>query len=210
MIQAHSILLLILATVGTGAANELSVTVYDGPTDCDESEKSMNGAYLKMHYTGTIDASSKTGEAGKQFDSSRTRGKTFDFQLGAGKVIQGWDKGLVGICKGAKAILVIPPEMGYGERGAGGDIPGGATLNFDVEVVDFSMEAPEEPNLFDELDLNKDGFLSEEEMLIFFKKQGKDELPPGLMDHEDKDADGKISWVEFSGPKGTKKPNDEL
>ena len=52
-------------------------------------------------------------------------------------VIKGWDEGIVGLCKGAKAILVIPPEMGYGASGAGADIPGGATLNFDVEVVDI-------------------------------------------------------------------------
>eukprot|EP00966_Prymnesium_polylepis_P125898 2911175-Prymnesium_polylepis.2 len=85
-------------------------------------------------YTGTIDKSSQTGVPGKKFDSSRDRGNTFDFQLGAGRVIQGWDKGLVGLCVGAKAVLTIPPEMGYGGQGAGADIPGGATLSFDVEV----------------------------------------------------------------------------
>ena len=90
-----------------------------------------------MHYTGTIDQSSEKGEKGKKFDSSRDRGATFDVQIGRGRVIQGWDKGLVGLCKGAKATLVIPPDMGYGDRGAGADIPGGATLNFDVEVVDI-------------------------------------------------------------------------
>ena len=93
---------------------------------------------LKMHYTGTIDASSAAGEKGKQFDSSRDRGATFDFEIGAGRVIQGWDEGLVGLCKGAKATLIIPPALGYGDRGAGADIPGGATLRFDVEVVDVA------------------------------------------------------------------------
>ena len=141
-------------------------------------------------YTGTIDKSSKTGEPGKQFDSSPGRGKTFDFQLGAGKVIQGWDKGLEGLCVGAKAILTIPPAMGYGGQGAGGDIPGGATLNFDVEVVSHSNDAPPEPNLFQELDTNEDGKLTKEEVLEFFKKQGKDELPDGLWASEDKDGDG--------------------
>ena len=80
--------------------------------------------------------------------------------------------------------------MGYGGQGAGGDIPGGATLNFDVEVVGHSNDAPPEPNLFADLDTNEDGKLTKEEVLEFFKKQGKDELPAGLWDSEDKDGDG--------------------
>ena len=114
------------------AQAELKVDVYEGPTECDNAAKVMTGSYLQMHYTGKIDESSETGEKGKEFDSSRGGGDTFDFQVGAGQVIKGWDEGLLGLCKGAKATLVIPPEMGYGEQGAGGDIPGGATLNFDV------------------------------------------------------------------------------
>merc|ERR1712028_105822 len=103
-----------------------------------------SGNNLSMHYTGTIDPSSATGEKGKQFDSSRGRGQTFDFEIGAGEVIKGWDQGIVGLCVGAKANLIIPPELGYGENGAGGDIPGGATLHFDVEVVSINA-APEQP-----------------------------------------------------------------
>jgi FK506-binding protein 14 len=88
--------------------------------------------------------------------------------------------------------------------GAGNDIPGGATLRFDVEVVDFGQGPPEQ-NLFKELDVSpKDGQLTSEEILAFFKKQGKDELPPGLWESEDKDQDGVITWEEFSGPKGQK------
>jgi FKBP-type peptidyl-prolyl cis-trans isomerase len=111
------------------AATELSVKVYEGPTECADADKVKSGDYLEMHYTGTIDESSKTGEKGKKFDSSRDRGHTFDFQIGAGRVIKGWDEGIVGLCKGAKATLVIPAEMGYGASGAGGDIPGGATVS---------------------------------------------------------------------------------
>ena len=120
--------------LGAAAAAELQVTVYDGPKECDEDTKVKVGDNLKMHYTGTIDQSSTAGEKGKKFDSSRDRGSTFDVQIGRGRVIKGWDEGLVGLCKGAKATLVIPPDMGYGERGAGADIPGGATLNFDAEA----------------------------------------------------------------------------
>ena len=122
--------------------SDLSVTVTDGPTECAAASKVKAGDKLKMHYTGTIDASSASGEKGKQFDSSRDRGATFDFEIGAGRVIQGCDEGLVGLCKGAKATLIIPPALGYGDRGAGADIPGGATLRFDVEVVDVAGAPP--------------------------------------------------------------------
>jgi len=187
----------------------VDVKVYEGPTECEDGEKVKKGQFLSMHYTGTIDVSSDTGTAGKQFDSSRDRGQTFDFKIGTGQVIKGWDKGLVGLCKGAKATLIIPPHEGYGERGAGGDIPGGATLNFDVEVVDITDKAPPEPNMFKDLDVDEDAKLSKEEVLAYFKKQGQDELPDGLWENEDKDGDGFIQWEEFGGPKGSN-PKDEL
>ena len=128
------------------------------------------------------------------------------------RVIPGWDQGLIGLCKGAKAILVIPPDMGYGEKGAGDDIPGGATLNFDVEVMTLTTP-PEEPSLFAELDVNEDARLSPAEVLTFFQKRNPDmmALPEGLMEKEDTDKDGFISWDEFSGPKGKTPPKkDEL
>lgn len=88
--------------------------------------------------------------------------------------------------------------------GAGNDIPGGATLRFDVEVVDFGAE-PEAENLFKKLDISpKDGKLTSDEVLAFFKTQGREELPEGLWASEDKDSDGFITWEEFSGPKGQK------
>ena len=91
-----------------------------------------------MHYVGTIDESSETDEPGKKFDSSRDKGRTFDFNLGGGRVIQGWEQGLVNLCEGAKVTLIIPPALGYGDRGSrSGSIKGGATLNFDVEVVEI-------------------------------------------------------------------------
>merc|ERR1719468_969280 len=177
-----------------------SVKVYEGPTDCADIERVKVGDQLHMHYTGTIDASSKTGEPGKKFDSSRDRDETFDFQIGQGQVIDGWDQGLLGLCKGAKATLIVPPKFGYGEDGAGDDIPGGATLNFDVEVVDISEGAMPE-NLFKDLDTDEDGKLSVDEVEAFFAKQGT-EMPEDLMKSEDKDGDGFIQSEEFSGPKG--------
>ena len=141
-----------------------------------------------------------------QYDSG-----VFDTKIGVGRVIPGWDKGLIGLCKNAKWTLVVPPEMGYGSKGMS-DIPGGATLNFDVEVISITPGGPE-PNLFKEIDFNEDGKLSTTELLMHFKKQNPDtwELPPGLMENEDKDKDNHVSWEEFSGPKGNKPPvKDEL
>mmetsp|Transcript_32185 Transcript_32185/g.42909 ORF Transcript_32185/g.42909 Transcript_32185/m.42909 type:complete len:210 (+) Transcript_32185:81-710(+) len=200
------------ALFGASAVSALKVDVYEGPTECGEDEKIASGHFLSMHYTGKIDESSETGEKGSVFDSSRDRGQPFEFQIGAGRVIAGWDQGLLGLCKGAKANLVIPPEFGYGEHGAGGVIPGGATLHFDVEVLGISTEGdvPEEPNVFAMIDTDGDGKLSPEEVESFFTAQGADSVPEGLWENEDKDEDGFISWEEFSGPKGGSPGGEEL
>nr|WP_271206092.1 FKBP-type peptidyl-prolyl cis-trans isomerase [Methylopila jiangsuensis] len=90
------------------------------------------GKTVQVHYTGWLD---KGGEKGAKFDSSRDRGDPFDFRLGAGQVIQGWDEGVAGMKVGGKRTLIIPAELGYGARGAGGVIPPNATLIFDVELL---------------------------------------------------------------------------
>jgi len=176
-------LLASIAALDGVRAFETVVTQYDGPTECEDSDKVKVGDQLGMHYTGTIDKSSKAGTPGSKFDSSRDRGSPFETKIGVGQVIKGWDAGLIGLCKGAKATLVIPPEEGYGASGAGGAIPGGATLNFDVEVMSIA-EGPPEPNLFVELDTDKDAKLTKEEVLAHFKKQGSDQLPDGLWENE--------------------------
>mmetsp|Transcript_3760 Transcript_3760/g.4614 ORF Transcript_3760/g.4614 Transcript_3760/m.4614 type:complete len:215 (+) Transcript_3760:71-715(+) len=199
---------LMMAPSSVFSATELKVDVYEGPTECGEADTVTKGNYLSMHYTGTIDESSETGEKGKKFDSSRDRDQTFDFQIGQGSVIKGWDEGLQGLCKGAKATLVIPPDMGYGDAGAGGDIPGGATLNFDVEVVDISDKAPAGPNYFAMIDTDGNGELSKEEIDAYFEKMGMP-TPDALWEQEDANSDGVISWDEFSGPKGDSNPAKE-
>ena len=91
------------------------------------------GDTVEVHYTGWLTADGTT--KGKKFDSSVDRGKPFAFKLGAGEVIKGWDEGVAGMKVGGKRKLIIPPDLGYGKRGAGDDIPPNATLMFEVELL---------------------------------------------------------------------------
>ena len=92
------------------------------------------GDNVVVHYTGWLFDESAEGNRGAKFDSSVDRGEHFQFPLGAGRVISGWDQGVEGMAIGEVRELVIAPEMGYGERGAGNVIPPGATLVFEVEL----------------------------------------------------------------------------
>jgi peptidylprolyl isomerase len=100
-------------TVGTGASPE-------------------TGQICVMHYTGWL---YQDGKKGAKFDSSIDRGKPFEFPIGTGRVIKGWDEGVASMKVGGKRTLIIPPALGYGARGAGGVIPPNATLMFDVELL---------------------------------------------------------------------------
>ena len=101
-------------------------------THIGEGETAQAGQDVVVHYTGWL---WKDGEQGAKFDSSKDRRDPFVFALGAGMVIAGWDEGVAGMKVGGARTLIIPPELGYGARGAGGVIPPNATLKFDVELL---------------------------------------------------------------------------
>lgn len=93
------------------------------------------GMTVSVHYTGWLYDPAAADKRGKKFDSSKDRGEPFDFPLGAGQVIAGWDEGVAGMKVGGTRVLTIPSAMGYGPRGAGGDIPPNAALVFEVELL---------------------------------------------------------------------------
>jgi FKBP-type peptidyl-prolyl cis-trans isomerase len=99
-----------------------------------DGKEAAAGNHVDVHYTGWLFDENAPENKGQKFDSSLDRGQLFSFPLGAGHVIKGWDHGVQGMKIGGKRTLIIPSEMGYGARGAGGVIPPNATLVFDVEL----------------------------------------------------------------------------
>jgi peptidylprolyl isomerase len=123
-----------LTAIPTKAQNVM--TTADGLKIIDTQPGSgaspQTGQTCVMHYTGWL---YENGTKGKKFDSSVDRGQPFEFKIGVGQVIRGWDEGVATMKVGGKRTLIIPPELGYGARGAGGVIPPNATLIFDVELL---------------------------------------------------------------------------
>eukprot|EP01084_Bolivina_argentea_P251203 421232_1 len=116
---------------------ELIIEVLKEIPEAECTIKSQSGDQLSMHYTGTL------YKDGSKFDSSVDRNRPFEFQLGQGRVIKGWDQGLLDMCIGEKRLLTIPSGLGYGDRGAGGKIPGGATLVFETELLEIKNRKAE-------------------------------------------------------------------
>jgi peptidylprolyl isomerase len=119
-------------------AQETAVTTPSGlqlkDTQVGAGASPETGQICVMHYTGWL---YENGQKGRKFDSSLDRGEPFEFPIGTGRVIKGWDEGVASMKVGGKRTLIIPPELGYGARGAGGVIPPNATLIFDVELLEI-------------------------------------------------------------------------
>ncbi len=136
MLKRRVLLAITAVLIATGAnaaaPRELSMTDHNIGTGAEAKP----GHTVFVHYTGWLFDAAAPDNKGRKFDSSRDRGQPFSFPLGAGHVIAGWDKGVAGMKVGGNRTLIIPPEDGYGARGAGGVIPPNATLVFDVELLD--------------------------------------------------------------------------
>ncbi|HEY5618875.1 MAG TPA: FKBP-type peptidyl-prolyl cis-trans isomerase [Vicinamibacterales bacterium] len=127
--------LLVTACGGTTETNSVTQLIRQDDRVGTGAE-AQSGRVVTVHYTGWLYDAARPDRKGAQFDSSRDRNEPFSFNLGAGEVIRGWDEGVAGMKVGGRRMLTIPPEMGYGARGAGGVIPPNATLLFDVELLD--------------------------------------------------------------------------
>jgi len=117
-------------TAGKTMTTALGLQTIDSVVGTGASPKP--GQICVMHYTGWL---YENGQKGKKFDSSVDRNEPFEFPIGKGRVIAGWDEGVATMKVGGKRTLIIPPQLGYGARGAGGVIPPNATLMFDVELL---------------------------------------------------------------------------
>ena len=124
-------------TTATTMAEETTLQIET--TKNGHGRAAVAGDLVTVHYTGWLFDASAPDNRGEKFDSSVDRGDKFQFPLGAGRVIKGWDEGVAGMLIGETRILTIPPDMGYGSRGAGDVIPPGATLVFEVEL--FNAES---------------------------------------------------------------------
>jgi len=121
------------STGDNGVSDITSLQVSD--VKVGDGAEAKGGQTVSVHYTGWLYSASAADHHGAKFDSSRDRKEPFEFRLGAGQVIQGWDEGVAGMKVHGQRTLVIPPNLGYGSRGAGGVIPPNATLLFDVELL---------------------------------------------------------------------------
>lgn len=114
-------------------ANELIIR----DLNTGDGRPAVAGMTAVVHYTGWLYAPDAIDKRGEKFDSSLDRGQPFSFDLGAGQVIEGWDRGVAGMRIGGRRELIIPPELAYGSSGAGGVIPPDATLVFEIELTDL-------------------------------------------------------------------------
>ncbi|MGH0124175.1 UNVERIFIED_CONTAM: hypothetical protein FKN15_016586 [Acipenser sinensis] len=204
-------------------SDTVEITTFFKPSKCDVLSK--KGDFVKYHYNASL-------MDGTLIDSTHNYGKTYNVVLGSGQVVLGMDMGLKDMCIGEKRTVVIPPHLGYGERGVEGEVPGSAVLVFDIEMIDLEEGLPDgymfiwnsdtTPDLFTEMDKNLDGHVDPVEFLNYINHQvatGKGKLAPGfdvgkiidnMFSNQDRNSDGKITADEFKLKDEETKDHDEL
>ena len=215
-----------LVAAAEAEEGSLIINVYEGPSanggKCpSEQETVTKGDYIRIHFTVSIADTSKTGVPGHVYETTLTDGNAIGVTIGEGEVIPGWDQGMMGLCKGDKVILVVPPHLAYGENGTGTgeeDIPGDATIKFDVEIVSVMNGPPEDEDteqaraMFAGADTDMDGKLSRAEFEAMFAAQlGEETADPeelamvaeqlsSFWNSQDHDGDGFLTLEEFMAP----------
>jgi Ca2+-binding EF-hand superfamily protein len=209
------ILLFISSSTALAAVSDVQVVVYSGPNECSNDDggklnKIIPDSIVGLHFTVTIDPTSIGSKSllGKVIESSKSSsgmgGIAPSFPVGQGKVISGLDVGLLGLCRGSSAYIIVPPHLGYGKLGKPNvGVEPDTTLRYDVEILDIQ---PPILNDFRKIDTNHDWLISVEEARMYFDALGQAINLDGLWKEEDIDHDGYISWMEFTGPKGTEGP----
>ncbi|XP_004074240.1 peptidyl-prolyl cis-trans isomerase FKBP9 [Oryzias latipes] len=204
-------------------SDKTKVTVTFKPQVCEKLTK--KGDFVKYHYNASL-------MDGTSIDSTYNYGKTYNIVLGANQVVPGMEDGLLDMCVGEKRHIVIPPHLGYGERGVTGEVPGSAVLVFDIELIDMEEGLPEgymfiwndevSPDLFLEMDKNTDGQVEASEFTDYIMQQvndGKGRLAPGfdpyriidnMFSNQDRNGDGKITEEEFKLKTDEAADHDEL
>uniref|UniRef100_A0A3Q3X3Q3 peptidylprolyl isomerase n=1 Tax=Mola mola TaxID=94237 RepID=A0A3Q3X3Q3_MOLML len=200
---------------------EFSVTYK--PDECKKQTK--KGDYIKYHYNASL-------MDGTVIDSTYNYEKTYNIVLGANQVVPGMEDGLLDMCVGERRHLVIPPHLGYGERGVSGEVPGSAVLVFDIELIDMEEGLPEgymfiwnedvSPDLFSDMDKDDNKQVEHSEFTDYIMRQvaeGKGRLAPGfdpyhiidnMFSNQDRNGDGKITEAEFKLKADESAAHDEL
>uniref|UniRef100_UPI00398E6FE1 peptidyl-prolyl cis-trans isomerase FKBP9-like n=1 Tax=Pristiophorus japonicus TaxID=55135 RepID=UPI00398E6FE1 len=203
--------------------DEIEIKTQHKPSNCTVVSK--KGDYVKYHYNATL-------MDGTKLDSTHNYGKTYNIVLGSGQVVMGMDMGLTDMCVEEKRIIVIPPHLGYGERGVAGEVPGSAVLIFEVELIELVAGLPEgymfvwngevSPDLFQEMDKDENKEVSPEEFSKYILAQvesGQGKLSPGfspdkvienMFSNQDRNDDGKITADEFKLKDEENAQHDEL
>ncbi|XP_069777157.1 peptidyl-prolyl cis-trans isomerase FKBP9-like isoform X2 [Narcine bancroftii] len=204
-------------------SDKIKIKTYHKPQNC--TARSKKGDYIKYHFNATL-------MDGTQLDSTYNYGRTYNIVLGSGQVVIGMDMGLTDMCVEERRTIIIPPHLGYGERGVVGEVPGSAVLVFDVELIELVSGLPEgymfvwnkevSPNIFQDIDKDENKEISPKEFSTYILAQvesGQGKLAPGfspdkiienMFSNQDQNGDGKITVDEFRLKDPENSQHDEL